>query len=230
MEVTALSIKIILLLVPGAIASLINDKLSLRPRAFSPFNFVVYSILFGLLAYAIFQLSSNLIYGIINKFSVTKVEYYQVTALQLDSLENMRKISGVEILIATFIAIILAFIVTGIGHNKLIYRFAQKFGISNKYGDENLFLRFSNSPDVEWIYVRCPDKGLTYSGALEFYAETGDINEIVLSQVTVYDYSDSTELYNLDKIYLSLSKNQTILEQAIFETNGKQESEEKTVT
>ena len=173
---------------------------------------------------------SNLVYWIINLFKDIPLEYYQVTALQFESLESNVEIKGLEIIIATIIAIILSFIVTAIGHHKLIYRFAQKFGISNKYGDENLFLRFSNSPDVEWIYVRCPDKGLTYLGALEFYAENADINEIVLSQVTVYNYSDSAEMYSIDQIYLSLSKNQTILEQAIIETDGEQESKQEAVT
>ncbi|MEO0573165.1 MAG: hypothetical protein AAF039_15765, partial [Bacteroidota bacterium] len=178
MEITELSIKIILLLVPGVIASLINEKLSLRPRAFSPFNFVLYSILFGLLAYVIFQIFSDLIYWIINCFREKPFDYYVVSALQFESLESSGKIDGIEIIIATIVASILSLIITAIGHHKLIYRFAEKFSISNKYGDENLFLRFSNSPDVEWIYVRCLEKGLTYLGALEFFAENGDINEI----------------------------------------------------
>ena len=230
MEITELSIKIILLLIPGVIASLINDKLSLRPRAFSPFNYILYSILFGLLAYALFQMFSNLVFWVINLIVESSLEYYEVTALQFASLQTNNEIKGFEIIIATVIAIILSFTVTAIGHHKLIYRFAQKFGISNKYGDENLFLRFSNSPDIDWIYVRCPERGLTYFGALEFYAENADINEIVLSQVTIYNYSDSAEMYSVDQIYLSLSKNQTILEQAIIKTDGKQESEQETVT
>ena len=86
---------------------------------------------------------------------------------------------------------------------------------------------FLNSPKYEAIIT-----SLTGSQtADEVVAVQDDVtNEIVLIDVIVYDYETSTELYRLDKIYLSRSRNNIIIELPFKNTNYGTETDSQTTT
>ena len=115
---------------------------------------------------------------------------------------------------ASIISIILGFLISKLDHSKLINTFAKKYNISNKYGDENLYSYFLNSPDVNWVYIRVIENSLTYLGCVESFSETPENKEIVLNQVTVYNYPDSKKMYEIERIYLIFPKDKIIIEQA----------------
>ncbi|HEX4300312.1 MAG TPA: hypothetical protein VH327_05520, partial [Gammaproteobacteria bacterium] len=85
--------------------------------------------------------------------------------------------------------------------HKIFHRIALRFNISNKYGDENLYSFFLQNRN--WLYVRDIENNLTYEGLLVSYSENDLIQEIVLSQVTVYSYKDSEKYYSVPSVYLS---------------------------
>jgi hypothetical protein len=45
--------------------------------------------------------------------------------------------------------------------------------------------------------------GFTYHGYIKYYSESEHVREIVLVDVDVYSYDDSTFLYNSPKIFIS---------------------------
>ncbi|WP_136467324.1 hypothetical protein [Flagellimonas onchidii] len=129
-------------------------------------------------------------------------------------LSNSNSIPYSEVIWASIISILLGFIISKIDHSKLINNLARKLNISNKYGDENLYSYFLNSPDINWVYLRDIENSLTYLGTVESFSETTEHKEIVLGQVTVYSYPKSKELYEIDRIYLVYPKDKLIIEQA----------------
>jgi hypothetical protein len=212
MEISALTLKLIILLTPGILATTIYKRLTIRHKEQSDFMFVVISIMFGMFSYLILQIINYLISLAKNICSKTIEEYETIKTFS--DLSNGNSIPYSEVIWACIISIILGFLISKLDHSKLINTFARKWNISNKYGDENLYSYFLNSPDVNWVYVMLIENSLTYLGLVESFSETIENKEIVLNQVTVYDYPDSKKMYKIERIYLVFPKDKVIIEQA----------------
>ncbi len=212
MEISTLTLKLIILLVPGALATTIFKQLTIRHREQSDFMFVIISIMFGMFSYLVLQLIIYLITFVKNLSSKSNLKYEKIETFA--KLSNSNSIPYSEVIWASIISILLGFIISKIDHSKLINNLARKLNISNKYGDENLYSYFLNSPDINWVYLRDIENSLTYLGTVESFSETTEHKEIVLGQVTVYSYPKSKELYEIDRIYLVYPKDKLIIEQA----------------
>lgn len=212
MEISALTLKLIILLTPGVLATTIYKRLTIRHKEQSDFIFVVISIMFGMLSYLILQISNYSISLVKNICSKSIKEYETIKTFS--DLSNGNSIPFSEVIWACIISVILGFLISKLDHTKLINTFARKWNISNKYGDENLYSYFLNSPDVNWVYVRVIENSLTYLGWVESFSENPENKEIVLNQVTVYNYPDSKKMYEIERIYLVFPKDKVIIEQA----------------
>jgi hypothetical protein len=226
MEISALTLKLIILLTPGALAATIYKRLTLRHKEQSDFMFVIVSIMQGMFSYLILQViiygydfSNNILfpchpwdYNVINTFK---------------NISDSNTIPYSEVIYASIISIFLGFVTTKIDDSKIIYSIARRFGVSNKYGDENLYSYFLNSPDISWVYLRDLANSLTYFGSVKSFSETQEFKEIVLEQVTVFNYPDSDELYDIERIYLCLPKDKVIIEQAKIKQNGQEQTEKQ---
>ncbi|PIF33530.1 hypothetical protein CLU81_4146 [Flavobacterium sp. 9] len=202
-----LTVKLIILLLPGAIATLIFGKLILH-KQWDSFKFVLYSILFGAFSFIILQLFLN----ILNIFSDSFIEELSIW----NQLTDSQKIPYNEIGFSSVVAVILAFLISRIENKKIISKIAKKLGISNKYGDENLFSRFLNSSNTDYVYVRDIKNNLTYHGWVKSFSESETFSEIRLAEVVVYTYINCEEIYSIPEVYLSFNKHDIIIEKANF--------------
>jgi len=64
-------------------------------------------------------------------------------------LNNATEIHYREVLYASAFSIFIASLVSIIENKKMINKIAKKLGITNKYGDENLYSRFLNSNNID---------------------------------------------------------------------------------
>ncbi|WP_051285323.1 hypothetical protein [Aequorivita capsosiphonis] len=213
-----LTIKLIIILIPGAIATLIFGKLILH-KEWSSFRFVLYSILFGIISYLFLQLIIN---GL-NLFYF--VDLHDLTIWS--TLNNATLIPYQEVGFASIVSILIALIASMIENRKVINRVAGFFGISAKYGDENLYSMFLNSKNVQFIYLRDIKNQLTYHGWVKSFSENDGVSEIRLADVAIYNYSDSKFLYEVSEIYLSLNKHEIIIEIANLKENGQKATKQK---
>jgi len=212
-----LTIKLIIILIPGAIATLIFGKLILH-KEWNSFRFVLYSVLFGIFSYLTLQI-------IINGINLFKYNYLPELTLW-NSLNDPSSVPYREVIFASIISIVLAFMATMIENRKVINRVAGFLGISGKFGDENLYSMFLNSKDVEYVYLRDIKNQLTYHGWVKSFSENDNISEIRLCDVAIYNYSDSEFLYEVGEVYLSLNKQEIIIELAKLEHNGQETTEQ----
>ncbi|WP_417590494.1 hypothetical protein [Owenweeksia hongkongensis] len=201
-----LTLKLIILLIPGALATLIFGKLILH-QDWSPFRFLLYATLFGVFSYLLLQLFSDFS----NSFTCNRASALSIW----DSLSDASIIPYKEVAYASFLAIFLALGVTFFENRKILSRIAHWLNISNKFGEENLFSKFLNDPTVEYVYVRDIKNNLTYYGWIKSFSETETISEILIADVSVYRYKSSKLLYEVDEVYLSLGKTDIIIELAI---------------
>lgn len=198
MEISELTLKLILLLIPGSIACVIYERLTIH-KQWNSFKFITNAILFGAISY----LSAQFIFNICR------------TDTSFDSFwENLptKEIPYSAIIKASLVSVFIGLISTGLDQYKILNRLGKRLKLTNKYGDENLFSYFLNAKDVEEIYVRDLESGLTYHGLVNSFSENDEIKELVLIDVAVYDYETSELLYEIDKIYLSKSKDNLIIE------------------
>lgn len=215
MEIPELTIKLILLLTPGAIASIIFEKLTIHKK-WNSFQFIANSILFGGISYLFAQLLFN-ICGNDKSFS------------NFWSNLPSKDIPYEVIMKAIVVSILIGFICAGLDNYKIINKIAKSLKLTTKYGDENLYSFFLNADNVNEVYFRDIKNNITYHGMIDSYSETNEFKEIVLRDVKVYDYEESKLVYELDKVYLSRPKDDIIIEVPLINIKTEENGTETTV-
>lgn len=199
----SLAVAIAIVLLPGLVASVICDKITVHSPRWDAFKYSIYSFLFGILSYGLLQLIEYAYQCTLRLLcNAHEIQFNNLGVWSIIQNEKAQ-IPLLEVGFATLLAPIVALIASALVNYKILNKIAQKIKISQKYGDENLFSFFLNSKEVDWIYVRDKEYGLTYLGRVVSYSECDSIQEIVLSEVTVYEYESSDELYDVSIIYLS---------------------------
>jgi hypothetical protein len=219
MDITELTLKLLFLLIPGALASLIFEKLTIH-KPWDSFKFISHSFLFGVLAYV---LTDEIIAAVNYTF------HTQWPALKIFTNLESKGIPLNDIGRATVCGISIGLICSAADHYRLINRFAAAIRFSAKFGDINLYTHFLNSPDVQAVYFRDLKSNLTYHGLVESFSENDDIKEIVLRNVVVY-YNEGKvngpiELYRLNSVYLSRPTNEVLIEVPVIEPQKKEADE-----
>jgi hypothetical protein len=199
MQISELTIRIILLILPGAIATLIIEKLTVH-KPWDAFRFLFYSTLMGFTTYLTYQAY----YFLIGNSDI--LSFWKAIT------DNKVSISIKEILCASITAIPLGFIVSAAVQYKIINKIANRLKVSSKYGDDNLFYHFLNLNEVQWLWIRDKDQDITYEGLIQYYNETDTLREIVLSEVKVFRSSDSEFIREAPYIYLTFSPDRFIIE------------------
>jgi len=204
-----LVVALIVILLPGIIAAIISDKLTTHSK-WDSFKFSLYSFTLGILAYAFLQF---IMYGvdIVKALSFQNITWTHL-GIWSSALNGGSGINAWEICIAVVFSVPVAFFTSWLINFKLFNKFAQKIGVSTKYGDENLYSYYLNAKEIDWVYIRDPKNNFTYQGRVVSHSENDKIQEIVLSEVSVYRYIDSTFVYSVPTIYLSRKMGEFIIE------------------
>jgi hypothetical protein len=195
MEISEFTLKLILLLIPGAMASLIFVKLTTHTK-WNSFKFIAHSILFGALSYLaavlIFRGDVSL-HSFWNNLSIKEIPYGAIWK-------------------AAIVAVFIGFLAAAIDTYKVINKIGRYLKLSNKYGDMSAYSLLLNARNVEEIYFRDFANNLTYHGIIDSFAETETYKELILRGVKVYSLDTADFLYNLDKVYLCREGNQCTIE------------------
>jgi hypothetical protein len=64
------------------------------------------------------------------------------------------------------------------------------------------FVFNSSSRAVNFVHFRDFEQRVTYAGIVEVFSESGQLRELVLRDVVVYDF-ESTEMYKVPRVYLA---------------------------
>jgi len=206
-----LAITVAIVLLPGIVAAAIADKITLHSPRWGSFKYGIYSFVFGVICYitltaivwvgSFFQWFLELVPQSAEGLAVWRFVADQTSTPKLS-----------EVLAATVLSPVVAFSAAFAVNHKVFNKVASKLRVSRKYGDENLFSFFLNSDDIDWVYVRDSERGLTYEGRVLSYSENDDRQELVLVNVMVYSYEKSEKLYFVPSIYLSKDDGSFVIE------------------
>jgi hypothetical protein len=207
-----LAIAVAIIMFPGVIAAVICDKIIVHQPKWNHFKFGIYSFILGVTCYISLQGLNFILDFIFSKyFCFPKVVWSQLEIWGFIS-DSKTKLKILEVFQATLLAIPIAYFASWVVNFKIFNKISQRLYISNKYGDENLFSFYLNAKEVGWVYIRDIENNLTYQGQVVSYSENDKIQEIVLSNVTVFSYSESEEYYSVPSIYLCKNMGSFIIE------------------
>lgn len=213
-----------LAIIPGFIAmTIILDNII--TKKFKPFNFVLYSIIIGFLSYLFLDYIEK--YGsiVLNCLFHTQIAYNKLAIWSLINVNTTTwTINLKEVILSSIISLIISVIIIIFINHKFINRFLRYIHMSYKFGDESLYYFYLNSNLIEWVYLRDHENALIYQGQVQSYSEDGKYQEIVLSNVSVYNNEKIAELlYKVPSLYLSREYGKITIEQIpqdLFKSNN----------
>jgi hypothetical protein len=195
MNISDLTLRLIFLLMPGAIAALIVGKLTFH-RRWSIFSFILHSFLLGVGTYLLYQLILHLCGYIAGCDSKSLIFW--------DALFDMNiRISLKEIGLSCLFAIAIGYVASAIINHKLLFKSAKFVRVSNKFGDEDIWAYFLNSRNVTWIWVRDHPRKLIYEGWVQSFSVESSNREVLLREVKVFSNTDGAFLYSVPAMYIS---------------------------
>lgn len=201
MLISELSWRLILLFLPGIICTLTIDLLTIHGR-WSPFDFLLRSLVFGIITYLFLQLIIFVPNGIAyicnnGSFNPTYLSIWQSLAKQ-ETAVNFKEIAS-----SSSLSLIVGIVVSKIMNNKWIIKIGRKFKITTKFGDDDVWSYFLSQNDVHWIWIRYPLQNIVYEGWVQSFSESEKVREIVLKDVKVYTNNNSMFLYEVPAVYLT---------------------------
>jgi len=113
------------------------------------------------------------------------------------------KILPKEILLSTGVSIILSLIVVVVINNKLAFTSAKKMKLSNKYGSGDVWFDVFNDEKTKWITLRPQNSIQYFVGQVEQFSDDGEMRELYLHDVAIYDADSEKYLYSQAKMYFS---------------------------
>ena len=199
MDISSLAVRLLFLFLPGILGATIVDILTSH-RKRQPFHFILHSYLIGVASYGLLML----IVFISNKIALWQHSHLDWKVTFLKALLNDKKQIHVnEVFYASFLGVIIAFIVVLFINKKWLYNAANRFNLSQKHGDSDVWEFVFNSSTSDWINIRDNDNNLIYQGKVTSYSEKDDKRELLLAQVKVFTADDTTELYEMPFIYFN---------------------------
>lgn len=193
LNVSSLFFEIALLLLPGFVWMKIHTKYGAKGEV-TQFDMILNAFLFGVIAYAV-------LYIIYWKFDIPM----HVVALDVDNKKLFQQALFVDIFAATGIAIVLAILHLYGENYKLFTRFVQAIRATKTFGDEDVWdfvFNSSSVSSVDYLHFRDFDNRVVYAGYLNIFSKSGQLRELVLRDVIVYDF-DGEEMYKVAHMYLA---------------------------
>lgn len=200
MDLSLLVLELALVFLPGIVWASIDYRYGPR-REFSEFRFTLSVFLFGIASYA----ELALIYLVIGR-------ELTLPTLRQDIPEELEPLVG-QIALALGLAFLSAIAWVAGSNRKLFGRFLRSLKITKRFGDEDVWEYVFNSGSAmsEYIHIRDFGNQLTFAGYVAAFSEAGDIREVLLRDVDVYDMTGN-RLYNMPHIYLARNKDDLHIE------------------
>ena len=214
MNLGDLAFRLILILFPGIMATLLYRRLIIRKK-WESIDLGLNTLLFGIISYLIVQI----VYLALSKGEL----------IIWQRLQDNQSIPYLEVLWASIASILATAFVAKTVNAKWINKLANRMNITYKYGDDNLFYTYLSNKETSEIHVKDPANNLIYTGYVKFYSEDEDVREIILEDVDVFEYETAEHRNTLKSVYLNRAKTDNLIIEIPKSTNnGKEETKEST--
>lgn len=208
MELSALTLRVLLLFFPGVLCAMIVESLTPHRERNVP-TFLTESFVFGIGTYLLLagaRSGAARVAAAVGWPPPLPVTFFRAL------VDPAQQISWGEIATSAVAAIALSGAVSAFRNYNVLHRTARRLRVSSKFGDLDVWSHFLASPDVGWVSVRDLEADTTYEGWLDAYSDSGDDAQILLRDVRVYKSSMGAELYRMSRVYLARDKHVLVIE------------------
>lgn len=210
MELSVLTLRVVLLFFPGVLCALVVHSLTIQRERTTP-QFLTSAFVYGVSTYLLLA-SIREVYAAGAKAGGWKTPP-RVTFF--DVLTNERaRIAWGEITLSAVVALLLAVLVAAAVNHNVMHRLAERLRVSRRFGQADVWGYFLDSPQTNWIIVRDTQADLLYEGWVDAFSDTGADPQLLLSDVAVYQASTGTKLHDRKRVYLTPRKESVIIEEA----------------
>ena len=209
MELSVLTLRVVLLFFPGVLCALVVHALTIQ-RERTTAQFLTSAFVFGVGTYL-------LLAGFREAYAAGAQRLGwrappQITFFDVLTDERARIAWG-EIALSAVVASLLALVVAAGANRNLLHRAAEWMGISRMFGEVDVWGYFFNSPQIQWVSVRDLATDTMYEGWVEAFSDTGASAELLLRGVTVSRSSTGAKLFDCKRVYLARDRAMLIIEQ-----------------
>jgi hypothetical protein len=209
MELSVLTLRVVLLFFPGVLCALIVHALTMQRERTTP-QFLTSAFVYGVSTYLLLAGLRAACAGIASLFgwgTPPRVTFFS-------ALTNEKtRIAWGEIGFSAVVALMLALVMAVVLNNNVLHKAAERIGISRRFGEVDVWGYFFNSPQIRWVAVRDLATDTVYEGWVEAFSDTGAAPEVLLRDVTVKTNSTGTKLFDIKRVYLARDKTSLIIEQ-----------------
>lgn len=214
MEISALTLRVLLLFFPGVLCAMLVDTLT-RRRERAPAEFLTRSFVLGIGVYlvlyalrAVCELAADVL-GLDPPLELTFF-----AAL----VDERQRIAWGEIALSALVSVPLAAVVAAAFNHNLVENAAEKLGLGRGFGENDVWAFLFNSPDVRWIIVRDLAHDLMFKGWVDAFSDSAGRPELLLRNVSVYRNSSGDKLYETSRLYLARPTEALVVELGVIGT------------
>lgn len=221
MNITELTLRLLLLFFPGIICFYVVDALIVH-RERQTYQVFLFSYVYGLLSYCVFA-TFHLIYVTIIGATINRetgsIQFPIPGAISFSrSLTDPNvTLDFLEITFVTVVAIAVGFCIAYAVNHKWLYKAAKRFNVTKKFGDLDVWSFAFNTDEVRWATVRDLTHNFMFTGYVRAFSDVEESAELILTDVIAYNETTGAELYRADRLYLSRKKDDLTIE---FPTAG----------
>ena len=209
MELSVLTLRVVLLFFPGVLCALIVHALTIQRERTTP-QFLTSAFVYGV-STDLLLAGLRTVYAGFAKLSgwaaPPRVTFFNVLT------NEKARIAWGEIGLSAIVALLLGLVMAVVLNNNLLHKAAARIGISRRFGEVDVWGYFFNSPQIRWVAVRDLAADTVYEGWVEAFSDTGAAPEILLRDVTVKTNSTGTKLFDSKRVYLARDRTSLMIEQ-----------------
>lgn len=205
MEISEIVWNLFLLLLPGVISTLMIRYITTQ-KQYTVFDFVIYSAVLGIGTFIMMELFCSIYWLFLGIFCKSVTTEFGLNLSIWDNLFNGQKsLNKTEMFISYLLAIPFGFFWGFLITKKVLIRIFQKWKLTNRYGDDDVWSYFLNSPSTNWIYVHNKRTNTTFFGKIGAFSDSAEKRELILEDVIVYESSPWNEKYQTNAVFLELN-------------------------
>lgn len=203
MDLSELSLRIVLIFLPGMTSFLVVDNLT-NHKETKLHNILIQSFILGFLCYFAYYIVVLFVGATI--CPGLNFNFFNV-------LVNKSDINFKEIVFVTLISIPVGLFVVRIINYKILFRIARFLRISDKYANVDVWSYLMEFGDPTcWVVIRDRSADIVYEGWVNVYSDSTERDEIFLRDVKVYNNSTAEMLYETPGVYLSRKREDLSIE------------------
>ena len=198
-----LTIKIVMLLLPGIIVTMLIDKFT-EHKEWTNYKYSLFVISYGILSYLILQILS-----LLNQCAKVGYENFTVNSVEYLHVWEVNSNLGLpysEVIAASMVSFFLGLFITHIDNKEYLSKLLMTLKITRKYGDYSVYQQILKANENHWMDITIWDKKIIIRGIPVSIHESNGLCELCIYDAQVFNFDDKSAnlLYSVN--YISISE------------------------